>query len=94
MHMISPVPHWNGTPANDLANQMVDVVDALDAVAAVMRKWQPHGRDYQGGGDYMADRREFERRHKLVSELAEQYQREAQRCMDIYYGRKPREVTA
>lgn len=85
MHMIRPVPNINGTPANDLANQMVDVVEALDHAMEVMRKWQPHGRDYQIGGDYQADHAEYMRRHLVLSEMADQYQAEARRCMDYYY---------
>ena len=39
--------------------------------------WQPHGRDYQIGGDYQADNEEYLRRLRLVEELAEQYESEA-----------------
>lgn len=92
MRWICPVPNMNGSKASDLAEQMREVNDALEAAAEVMRKWQPHGRDYQIGGDYMTDRREFERRHRLVTELAYQYWQEAERCMDYHYGRTPEEV--
>lgn len=94
MRWISPVPNINGSPADVLAEQMMDVVHALHEAADIMAKWQPHGRDYQVGGDYMTDRREFERRHRMVAELAEQYHQEAMRCMDYHYRRKPREATA
>lgn len=92
MRWISPVPCLNGSKADDLAEQMLEVHRALQAAADIMRKWQPHGRDYQIGGDYMTDRREFERRHRLVSELEYQYYQEAERMMDIHYGRKVEEV--
>jgi hypothetical protein len=72
---------------------MQAVGNAIEEAAALMRQWQPHGRDYQGTGDYLADRREFERRHLLLTDLAEQYSLEARRCMDLHYGREPREVT-
>jgi hypothetical protein len=93
MHMIKPMPHWNGSKADDLAAQMQSVAIAIEDAATLMRQWQPHGRDYQGTGDYLSDRREFERRHRLLTELAEQYSLEARRCMDLHYGREPREVT-
>lgn len=94
MHMISPVPNWNGSKASELAAQMQSVANAIEDAATLMRQRQPHGRDYQMGGDYHTDRMEFERRHRLLTAMAEQYSLEAQRCMDIHYGRKPREVTA
>lgn len=92
MRWISPVPCINGSKAGDLAEQMLEVHRALEAAAETMRKWQPHGRDYQVGGDYMTDRREFERRHQLVCEMAHQYWEEAERMMDYHYRRQPREV--
>lgn len=93
MHMISPVPHWNGSKADDLAAQMQAVGNAIDEAATLMRQWQPHGRDYQGTGDYLADRDEYLRRHWVLTEMADQYKAEALRCIDLHYGRKPREVT-
>jgi hypothetical protein len=86
MNMICPVPNINGSKASDLAAQMMSVSHALEDAAALMRQWQPHGRDYLTGGDYQADRREFERRQRLVEELAEQYEREAVRVNDYYYN--------
>ena len=77
MHRISPAPCLNGSPADALVEQMMQVTDALDAACEAMRRWQPHGRDYQIGGDYQADRAEFVRRLRLVEELAQQYQTEA-----------------
>jgi len=77
MHRIAPVPNINGSPAHCLIDQMIEVHQALDAAAACMRKWQPHGRDYQIGGDYQADHAEFRRRLTLVEELAAQYESEA-----------------
>jgi hypothetical protein len=94
MHMISPVPHWNGSKADDLAGQMAAVANAIEDAATLMRQWQPHGRDYQGKGDYLADREEYMRRQLVLSEMANQYMAEARRCLDLHYGRKPREVTA
>lgn len=77
MHRISPVLNINGSPAHCLIDQMMEVHRALEAAADVMRKWQPHGRDYQIGGDYNADRTEFLRRLALVEQLASQYESEA-----------------
>ena len=77
MHTIAPRPCLNGSPASILIDQMMEVSRALEAACEVMRKWQPHARDYQIGGDYYADRAEFERRHRLVSELAAAYESEA-----------------
>jgi hypothetical protein len=77
MHRIAPRPCLNGSPADSLVEQLMEVAHALDAACAVMRRWQPHGRDYQIGGDYAADRAEFVRRLRLVEELAQQYQTEA-----------------
>ena len=77
MHQIAPVPNHNGSPADDLAKQMMEVCHALEAALRLMDKWSPHGRDYQIGGDYQADRAECMRRLRVVSELAEQYEREA-----------------
>ena len=94
MNMICPVPNINGSKADDLAAQMTSVARAIEDAATLMRQWQPHGRDYLTGGDYQADRREFEQRHRVLTDMAEQYQREAERCMDLYYGRKPKGVTA
>lgn len=98
MHSISPVPCLNGSPADVLVDQMMEVHHALDAACELMRRWQPHGRDYQLGGDYQADRAEFVRRLRLVEELAGQYQMEAiavRRRADHKAGafRKPSEVT-
>ena len=77
MHRIAPVPCLNGSPADALVEQCMEVAHALDAACEVMRLWQPHGRDYQIGGDYQADRAEFIRRLRLVEELAQQYRTEA-----------------
>jgi len=77
MHRIAPVPCLNGSSADALVEQFMEVAHALDAACEVMRRWQPHGRDYQIGGDYAADRAEFVRRLRLVEELAQQYQTEA-----------------
>ena len=77
MPRIAPVPCLNGSSADALVEQLMEVAHALDAACEVMRRWQPHGRDYQIGGDYTADRAEFVRRLRLVEELAQQYQTEA-----------------
>lgn len=78
MHRLTPTPCINGSSARVLVDQYMEVHRALEDAAAVMRKWQPHGRDYQiGPGVYMDDRREFERRLRLVEELARQYESEA-----------------
>lgn len=77
MHRISPVPNMNGSPAHILVEQMMEVCHALEQAAKIMRQWQPHGRDYQAGGDYKADRAEFERRNALIDEMARQYESEA-----------------
>lgn len=93
MNMICPVPNINGSKASDLAAQMMAVSNAIEDAATLMRQWQPHGRDYQIGGDYEADRQEFERRHRVLTDMAEQYQREAERCIDYHYN-QGRRVTA
>lgn len=77
MHRISPVPCLNGSSARTLLDQMMRVHLALEDAAHQMRLWQPHGRDYQIGGDYQADHEEYLRRLRLVEELAEQYESEA-----------------
>ncbi len=77
MHRISPKPWINGSSAERLVDQMMTVHRALEDAAHQMRLWQPHGRDYQIGGDYQADRAEFIRRLRLVEELAQQYRTEA-----------------
>ena len=77
MHRISPKPWINGSSAERLVDQMMTVHRALEAAATAMRMWQPHGRDYQIGGDYQADHEEYLRRLRLVEELAEQYESEA-----------------
>jgi hypothetical protein len=77
MHQIAPVPNLNGSSADDLAEQMMRVSSALNNAVGEMLKWQPHGRDYQIGGDYQADRTEFLRRLGLVEAMAHQYEREA-----------------
>jgi hypothetical protein len=77
MHRIAPVPNHNGSQAHCLIEQMMEVHTALEAACHLMRRWQPHGRDYQTGGDYSADRIEFCRRLRLVEELAAQYESEA-----------------
>lgn len=77
MHRIRPYPNLNGSPAHVLIEQMMEVCHALEHAAKIMRQWQPNGRDYQTGGDYRADRAEFERRYRLVDELARQYESEA-----------------
>jgi hypothetical protein len=84
MHQIAPVPNRNGSPADVLAEQMMEVCHALEAAAKLMAQWQPHGRDYQIGGDYQADRTEFLRRLGLVDEVAQQYQREAISMVQYY----------
>ena len=77
MHRIAPVPNINGSPARCLIDQMMEVNRALETACDVMRKWHPHGRDYQFGGEYQADREEYLRRLKIVEELAAQYESEA-----------------
>ena len=77
MHRIAPVPCLNGSSARTLLDQMMRVHLALEDAAHQMRLWQPHGRDYQIGGDYQADHEEYLRRLRLVEELAEQYESEA-----------------
>jgi hypothetical protein len=77
MHRIAPVPDLNGSPAHCLVEQSMEIHRALEAACEVIRRWQPHGRDYQIGGDYAADREEFVRRLRLVEELAAQYESEA-----------------
>lgn len=77
MHQIRPIPNINGSKADDLAEQMWSVGRAIEQAAEVMRQWQPHGRDYQVGGDYQADHAEYMRRHRILMELVEQYQTEA-----------------
>jgi len=77
MHRISPRPWVNGSSANMLLEQAMRVHKALEDAAFAMRMWQPHGRDYQIGGDYQADHAEYLRRLKLVEELSEQYENEA-----------------
>jgi hypothetical protein len=77
MHRIAPVPNRNGSSAQDLADQMMRVSAILKDAVGLMATWQPHLRDYQIGGDYLADRKEFTRRLRLVEELAAQYQSEA-----------------
>jgi hypothetical protein len=85
MHQIAPVPNINGSSASSLADQMMEISNALDAVVTLMARWQPHGRDYQIGGDYQADREEFLRRLGLVSAIAQQYEREAIAVTDYHY---------
>jgi len=68
---------------------MMEVCHALEAAVTLMARWQPHGRDYQIGGDYQADRTEFLRRLGLVEAMAQQYQREAI-SMVQYYDQKVR----
>jgi hypothetical protein len=77
MHRISPRPCINGSSVWLLLDQMMRVRRALADAATAMRMWQPHGRDYQIGGDYQADHEEYLRRLRLVEELAEQYESEA-----------------
>lgn len=77
MHRISPRPWINGSSAERLIDQMMAVHRALEDAAHQMRMWQPHGRDYQIGGDYKADHAEYIRRLKIVEELAAQYESEA-----------------
>jgi len=84
MHQIAPVPNLNGSPADVLAEQMMEVCHALEAACNRMATWQPHGRDYQIGGDYQADLAEYLRRFRLVEELAQQYQREAISMVQYY----------
>jgi hypothetical protein len=77
MYRIAPVPNLNGSSAQDLADQMMRVSAILKDAVGLMATWQPHGRDYQTGGDYQADRAEFLRRVCLVEALAKQYESEA-----------------
>lgn len=87
MHQIAPVPNLNGSQASDLADQMMEVSHALDTAVTIMARWQPHGRDYQIGGDYQADMREFLRRLGLVEALRQQYVKEAMAVMDYHYNK-------
>jgi len=84
MHKIAPVPNHNGSPADALAKQMMEVCHALEAAVGAMCQWQPHGRDYQIGGDYQADRIEFLRRVGLLEAMAKQYEQEAIAVMEYY----------
>jgi hypothetical protein len=84
MHKIAPVPNHNGSPADALAEQMMEVCHALEEAATLMMRWQPHGRDYQIGGDYQADRIEFLRRVGLLEAMAKQYEQEAIAVMEYH----------
>lgn len=77
MHRISPRPWVNGSSADRLVDQMMNVHRALEDAAHQMRMWQPHGRDYQIGGDYQADHAEYLRRLRIIEELSAQYESEA-----------------
>lgn len=87
MHQIAPVPNLNGSKASDLADQMMEVSRALWTATDVMLRWHPHGRDYQIGGDYQADRDEFLRRYGVVEALAQQYEREAEAVMEYHFNK-------
>jgi hypothetical protein len=45
------------------------LIDAQDAMGLLC----PHGRDYQGGGDYLADHQEHWRRMGVLQVLIDQY---------------------
>ena len=55
MHRISPRPCINGSSSYDLIDHTMTVHRGLGDAAHAMRLWQPHGRDYQIGGDYVPD---------------------------------------
>lgn len=78
MHRLNPTPCPNGSRKEMLVDQYMEAARALDDALAIMRKWQPHGRDYQiGPGDYQTDREEYYRRVRIVEELSAQYESEA-----------------
>ncbi len=78
MHKIAPVPNLNGSPRQTLVEQTMEIFHALEAAITLMARYQPHGRDYQIGGDFNADRDEYRRRLCVLDELATQYMTEAQ----------------
>ncbi len=77
MHTISPFINPNGSHPDRLIEDMAEARHALDLAMDAMGKLCPHGRDYQGGGDYKADHREHWRRIGVVQELMDQYLQEA-----------------
>lgn len=76
MHMIEPYPNLNGSSPERLSDLLADVCHAIIALKDAMAQATPHGRDYQTGGDYIADRREHLRRWDVIDELLRQYQDE------------------
>ncbi len=77
MKTIAPQVNNNGTDVDELVGMAVNIrMDLLD-VAMAMKRALPHGRDYQTGGDYEADRAEAERRIAVVQDIAEAYYQDA-----------------
>ena len=71
--MIRPAVNLNGDTKQTLLDQTTEARRALQAAAVAMIQAAPHGRNYQTGGDFQADRQEFSRRIKLIQELADLY---------------------
>lgn len=76
-YIIRPIPCLNGDREQTLRDQMVAAHNVLLEAAFVMRQALPHGRNYQLGGDYAADRDEAVRRIALAQDLAELYYQDA-----------------
>lgn len=77
MHQIKPTRGGFGTPRDRMADALASVANALEAAQRLMGEATPNGRDYHDQSQWLEDRKESDRRIRLVEELVKQYWSEA-----------------
>ena len=68
-----PIVTLNGSGVEDLIEQCDNVVRALGEAQEALYKASPHGRDYQGGGDYSSARAEHNARIGSIDKMLKDY---------------------
>lgn len=81
-----PTIHLNGTSREELVQQRVDVVEALDAVETVIGKAWPHGRDYypQGPDALVSAQQVWKDRWNAIAEIREEVKAEGIHLARVY----------
>lgn len=73
--LVVPGVNINGTSANELVQQLIDVVKAIDILDEAFARANPHGRDFQiSGGDKLAEiaRAAWRQRRLLLAMMREE----------------------
>ena len=75
--IMKPFVNNNGTSREQLVEQRIATRQALNETLEYHRAMAPHGRDYQGGGDYERDRKVWMERHTVLQIIYQALEEEA-----------------